>query len=142
MLVLKLLSGLLTAVCRILTRSLSANKPDPAAKKPEPRQSEPMKRVVDWPSQSRSPLRRPSQNRSPRRCPRPSHGFAVGDRVQRRGKNGCIGTVKGCPTPMLRGWPERVTVRWDKHGAEFDRNCNSNPRRDHVSPQSILRVAA
>jgi len=132
MLMLKLLSGLLVAVCRIVAR-----EPKPPVAKPKPVAIEPESVPVAEP--------KPVARKPVPATPEPSqvkHGFAVGDRVQRRGKNGCIGTVKGCPTPILRGWPERVTVRWDRHGAEFDRNCNGNPQRDHVSPRSILRVAA
>lgn len=65
-----------------------------------------------------------------------SHDFAVGDRV----RGGCglgDGTVMGCPTPM-KGWPERVVVRWDAFGAEFDGSCGGRPERDHVPPKSLI----
>jgi len=71
--------------------------------------------------------------------PRLSHDFAIGDRVrhQEHGE----GWVMGIPMPILRGWPERVVVRWDRHGASFDWNCNANAARDHVSPGSLGMVS-
>lgn len=68
------------------------------------------------------------------------HHFVVGTRVRRRNGSRGRGTVKGCPTPILPTWPEKVVVKWDKFAAEFDLCCNNNPKRDHVSPKSLARI--
>ncbi len=68
------------------------------------------------------------------------YGFTVGDRVRRKGWSSREGTVKGCRTPIVPGWPEVVVVRWDESGEEFDHNCNDNPERDHVLPQSLIHT--
>jgi len=70
--------------------------------------------------------------------PRLSHDFAQGDRVWHPSHG--EGWVMGIPTPILPHWPETVTVRWDRHGASFDRCCNDHPRRDHVAPESLTMV--
>jgi len=68
--------------------------------------------------------------------PRLSHDFAIGDRVRHPSHGD--GWVMGIPTPILPDWPEKVCVRWDRHGASFDRNCNNAPA--HVSPGGLTMV--
>lgn len=71
-----------------------------------------------------------------------SLGFAVGDRVRCSWRSSQEGTVKGCRTPILPGWPKVVVVRWDEFGESFDQNCNDNPKRDHVPPKSLIHTGS